>query len=100
MKLEHIHLNEVESTQIYLKNLVDSKKLPSLMTLVSTERQTSGIGRSNNSWQHLKNSLAFSFTLQPNEKIELTPIECAIILKDFIKAEYDIEIYFKWRTIY
>ncbi len=82
--MQKIHLNEVDSTQTYLKqnfhNLKDE-------ILVSTSHQTGGHGRRGTYWKHLDQALAFSFTIQPNVELTLTPLEIGCLLADFFSPK-------------
>jgi len=75
-----IHLREVESTQSYLKQNYHNLQEE---ILVSTSHQTGGHGRRGTTWKHLDQALAFSFTLKPNEKLTLTPLEVGCLLSKF-----------------
>ena len=85
--MEHIHLEECPSTQIFLKEKLESLDyFPENSILVSTSRQTQGLGRKNHKWIHLDNALAFSFTLKPHPKPNLTPLEIGASLVGYFQS--------------
>lgn len=93
MEIRHIKLDEVESTQTWLKENV-SKHLGENL-LVSTASQTAGVGRMGNSWSQYGKSLAFSLTIKPTEPITLTPLELGVHLVNYFKSQ-DQNIFLKW----
>ena len=66
MITKHIHLNETESTNTYVKELLHAGiDLPEV-TLVDTEFQTGGRGQAGNSWESRKGeNLTFSLLCHP-----------------------------------
>ncbi len=78
--MQTLHLDEVDSTQAYLKQNYHNLKEN---ILISTTHQTGGHGRRGTFWKHLDQALAFSFTLEPNEELTLTPLEVGCLLADF-----------------
>ena len=64
--MHHAHFETIDSTQLYLKNNYSdlAKKNREKNILISSSQQSKGIGRHGNSWDHYKNSLAFSFSLE------------------------------------
>lgn len=92
----HQHFKSIPSTQIYLKDNLDSLKLKKSDVLISCSEQTHGIGRRGNSWDTYPNSLAMSFTLKPNECPSLTPIEIGLITIQFFKKHFHKDLFLKW----
>jgi len=88
---QHIHLATIDSTQNYLRDNFNGGNV-----LVSTGEQTSGFGRQGKLWIHQKESLAFSFTLKPGEVATLTPLEVAVLISDFFKKIFSLELKLKW----
>lgn len=90
-----IHKNECKSTQnaliVYCRDIKEFEEI-----LFSTDSQTEGIGRSNNSWHHFKNSFACSFTLIANEVLTLTSLEIGVLIHKFLKSKFDIDTKLKW----
>jgi biotin-[acetyl-CoA-carboxylase] ligase BirA-like protein len=84
MKFSHIKFDEIESTQFYLKDHL-SKTNSNENILVSTERQTAGVGRRGTEWVMLENCLAFSFSYRPNFPLELTSLAIGLVLAEFFK---------------
>jgi BirA family biotin operon repressor/biotin-[acetyl-CoA-carboxylase] ligase len=95
--MKHITFETIDSTQTYLKQIIEDILKESDEVLVSTLSQTKGIGRTGNSWISFEQSLAFSFTLSPQkEEFSLTTIEIAISTLEFFKKKYSIDILLKW----
>uniref|UniRef100_UPI0035658D9C biotin--[acetyl-CoA-carboxylase] ligase n=1 Tax=Halobacteriovorax sp. TaxID=2020862 RepID=UPI0035658D9C len=90
--IEHLHFEECESTQIILKNELNSRSsIPNL--LVSSEKQTKGRGRSGNVWDSTENSIAMSFVIEPNSVLTLTSLELGAIICNYFK-DYSLQL--KW----
>jgi len=94
--MNHQHFSEIDSTQDYLKDNFDKLQKVDSDILISTDKQTKGKGRLGNSWSQLENSLAFSFSLKPNEEITLSSLEIGVLVADFMKQDLDIDIKLKW----
>lgn len=93
------YLDSVDSTQIYLKNLLKEKKVESPYAVVA-DIQTSGIGSRENSWigedGNLFLSFSYSLTDLPNDlKIESSSIYFAYILKMTL-SEFGSKVWMKW----
>lgn len=78
--MHHLHFKSLPSTQIHLKENLAALLMIDRDILITTEEQTSGIGRQGSPWDFHKGSLAFSFTLTPNPIVTLTTIEVGLIL--------------------
>lgn len=91
--MKHFHINTLNSTQDYLKNL---SPLLDDRILVSCNHQTEGYGRRGTSWSHYPQSLAMSFTLLPNSTPSLTPLEIGIHFCHFFKKFFKVDLYLKW----
>lgn len=100
MKIEHQHFNKIQSTQIYLKEALEKKKisleLENDFILVSAQRQTNGHGRLGKPWLSNHQSLYLSFTLYPNEVKTLTSLEVAILITKYFHKKQNIAIEIKW----
>ena len=92
----HQHFNTIGSTQIYLKDNLESLKTKDNDILISCSEQTQGIGRRGNSWDSYPNSLAMSFTFKPNANASLTPLEIGLITIEFFKKKLNIDLALKW----
>jgi BirA family biotin operon repressor/biotin-[acetyl-CoA-carboxylase] ligase len=92
----HQHFNSIPSTQIYLKDNLETLKSNDHDILISCSEQTHGIGRRGNSWDTYPNSLALSFTLKPNETATLTPLEIGLITINFFKHKFNKDLFLKW----
>ena len=94
-----IYLKSVESTQLYLKQLLNDKKIRSPYAVVS-DIQTSGIGSRGNPWQSLDGNLFLSFALPlkqlPDDlKTESISIYFAYLLKETL-FEVGSGVWLKW----
>lgn len=90
--IEHLHLEECESTQTILKDELNSRdSIPHL--LISSGKQTKGRGRSGNTWDSIENSIAMSFVIEPNSVLTLTSLELGSILCNYF-ADYSLQL--KW----
>lgn len=94
MKFSHIKLAEIESTQYYLKDHL-SKLNVFKNVLVTTEKQTAGVGRRGTEWIMLQNCLAFSFTYKPNFPTELTSLAIGMALASYF-SKYNPKLRLKW----
>lgn len=94
--MKHIHLSTCTSTQLYLKENLSKLLVDFNSILVSTDNQTAGIGRSGNRWDQYPNSLCFSFTLTPNERLSLTALELSLQIVHFFKKYHSITLKVKW----
>lgn len=97
--MEIIYLEEVDSTQKFLKNHINAKGYAHDIAVVTTN-QTSGIGSRDNVWNSKKGNLCFSFTQHitnlPNDlNLQSTSIYYSFLLKNLLK-EYKSEIWLKW----
>ncbi len=94
------HFKECSSTQIELKKLIqehpNKENLLKESILVSAASQTAGKGQKDNKWITFPGSLAISFTLKPNEIIQLTPIEVGILTCKFMDEYLGIPLQLKW----
>lgn len=95
--MKHIKFEAIHSTQKYLQENFDElcaqhgKEI-----LVSTQKQTDGIGRRGNHWIDTGNALAFSFSQRPHNKTTLSSLEMGILLCEFFKKNYQIQLQMKW----
>ncbi len=94
--MKHLHFEEINSTQSYLKENIQSLILSDQHILISCNRQTSGYGSKDNAWIHHSNSLAVSFTLKPNSQLTLSTIELGLICLSFLKRKTQHEFFLKW----
>lgn len=93
MGIKHIKLDEIESTQNWLKENISNYLDENI--LVSTQSQTKGIGRMGNNWSQMGRSLAFSFSLTPTDPITLTPLELGTLVIDYFNQQ-GIKLVLKW----
>lgn len=92
----HQHFNSIPSTQVYLKDNLDTLKSNKKDILISCSEQTQGIGRRGNTWDTYPNSLTMSFTLIPNAVATLTPLEIGLITIKFLKKKINKDLFLKW----
>jgi len=97
--LQILSLKSVDSTQKYLKQLVQQKKVQSPFA-VTTKIQTDGVGSRNNSWIGLEGNLFLSFTIKLHElpqdlKLESSSIYFAYLLKEVL-SELNSTVWLKW----
>ena len=86
----HIHLDQCRSTREILK---ENYTTALEQYLISTERQTAGVGRRGNKWVNADRALAFSFNTSLNEIPTLTTLEVAVLIAEFYQSQ-DIQL--KW----
>ena len=104
IKISHLHLEKISSTQNHLKNKLLDQKISSEKkkifqnTLVSTSEQSNGIGRHGNTWDSFKNSLAFSFTVKtdPMKNVSILPLEISTYLAEWLNFKTRKELKVKW----
>jgi BirA family biotin operon repressor/biotin-[acetyl-CoA-carboxylase] ligase len=91
--------DELESTQIYLKEELKQGRLKSPVAIVAS-RQTGGIGSRGNGWIGLEGNLFFSFAIARNElpsdlALESSSIYFSYLLKETL-AEENSQVWLKW----
>jgi BirA family biotin operon repressor/biotin-[acetyl-CoA-carboxylase] ligase len=97
--LQIIYLDSVDSTQKYLKELIQEDKI-SLPCAVVADSQTDGVGSRGNSWSGVRGNLFLSFAIPLNElpkdlKLESASIYFSYILKETL-CEFGSAIWLKW----
>jgi len=97
--LKIIYLDKIPSTQLYLKKLIQQKKMKVPVAIVADE-QTQGIGSRENSWISKKGNLFLSFALSLKElpedlKLGSASIYFAYILKDTL-SDFGSSVFLKW----
>ena len=97
--LQIIYLETIDSTQKYLKEQIETKKLQAPIA-VSAELQTEGIGSRDNRWESQKGNLFLSFALAldclpADLRIESASIYFSYILKETL-ASFDSKVWIKW----
>ena len=90
-----IRLKSVNSTQDYLKNILESQHSEQDFLIIAQE-QTSGQGRYGNSWEHVPGSVACSFNLSLNPITTLTSIEMGILITEYFQKFHDYQLQLKW----
>ena len=93
------YLESIDSTQSYLKKLLQEKKVQTPYAVVS-KIQTNGQGSRDNSWIGLEGNLFLSFALSLEElpkdmKLESASIYFSYILKETLK-EFGSSVWLKW----
>ena len=102
--ISHHHFEEIHSTQNFLKSqlidqkVTDNEKTPFKNILISTSKQSNGIGRHGNKWDSFENSLTFSFTIEthPNKSLSTLPLELSIYLAKWLNYKTEKKLKVKW----
>ncbi len=94
-----IRLKKVDSTHIYLKDLIKKEGFCQPLCVFS-DFQTNGIGSRGNSWTGKKGNLFFSFVLKKDDLPKDLPIQSSsiyfsYILKDILKS-FGSKVWLKW----
>lgn len=93
--MKHLHFDEINSTQDYL--MTNFSDLVDEQCLISAKKQSAGRGRGKNIWDTYENSLAFSFSLTPNNSLTLTPLEISCLVLKYINSLSEAKhIQLKW----
>jgi BirA family biotin operon repressor/biotin-[acetyl-CoA-carboxylase] ligase len=97
--LQILYLESVDSTQKYLKELIQSNKISPPYAVVANF-QTAGIGSRGNSWSEGRDNLFLSFALSLQDlpkdlKLESASIYFSYILKETLK-EFGSKVWLKW----
>lgn len=90
--MHHQHFQSCPSTQAHLKDNWQQYSQNYSKVLITTEDQTSGVGRRGNQWLNVDHALAFSFSLNPSNTMTLTSLELGIHLCNF----YQDKVSLKW----
>lgn len=97
--MEIVYLEQCESTQLYLKQLLNLNRQFEPL-LVYTHRQTDGIGSRGNNWDGYDGNLFFSFAMHksnlPNDlMIQSASIYFSYLLKEILQ-EFGSDVWMKW----
>jgi len=97
--LKITYLENVDSTQVFLKELIKEKKVK-IPHAVVANIQTNGIGSRGNCWEGMKDNLFLSFAISLKELPDDLPIESAsiyfaYILKDTLN-DLNSQVWLKW----
>lgn len=97
--MEIKYLQSVDSTQVYLKNIVKEKKLQKNLCIF-TNNQTNGQGSRGNSWSGVSGNLFFSFVMDKKDLPDDLEIQSASIYFSFILCEIfkknKSKVWLKW----
>ena len=93
MEIKHLKFEELDSTQIWLKENIISHLDSN--TLVSTRLQLKGTGRLGSTWNQFGASLAFSFLVAPCDPLTLTSLEIGVQIANFLISKNQ-EVILKW----
>lgn len=97
--MEIIRLNEVDSTQTFLKNHIIEFGYKEPLCIIA-DFQTAGIGSRGNSWIGKKGNLFFSFVLDKNSLPKDLPIQSASIYFTYILKlvlkDFGSKVWIKW----
>ena len=76
---------------------ISLKTFPNITILISTSKQSNGIGRFGNKWDNFENSLAFSFSISATGKnLSILPLEISTILVEWLKSKTGVSLRVKW----
>ncbi|MEA1982012.1 MAG: biotin--[acetyl-CoA-carboxylase] ligase [Campylobacterota bacterium] len=97
--MKTLYLNSVNSTQLYLKELLLNNKVSCPYAVVS-DIQTAGIGSRDNSWEGLRDNLFLSFSISllslPKDlKLESSSIYFSYLLKETLSS-LGSNVWLKW----
>ena len=91
--MQHQHFKEINSTQDEILKFKDSKES---YILISCEKQLAGRGQYDRTWESYDGTLCFSFKCLENPTPSITSLELSVILLNYFKERYNIEIKVKW----
>lgn len=94
--MNHTHLEACSSTQIFLKENLSELRCKNEHILISTGSQSAGLGRSDHSWTHFPNALAFSCTFKMNEFSLAPSLFLGLSLISYFKKNFAQELGLKW----
>ena len=94
--MKTIHLTSIGSTQDFLRQNFAQLSREDDKILITTEKQTAGIGRGANSWDTFENSIAFSFTMNGNPRLTLSSLEVGLLISLWLEDELSVETRLKW----
>jgi BirA family biotin operon repressor/biotin-[acetyl-CoA-carboxylase] ligase len=92
----HLSLETCQSTQIHLKNEIEELLKKDNHLLISTTKQTEGIGRRENTWDQEQQSIAFSFNISPSNPLSITSLEISVLLCEYVKEKFQSQLFLKW----
>ena len=97
--MQILYLESVDSTQKYLKELIQKEKISSPYAVVA-DSQTAGVGSRGNLWNGVKDNLFLSFAISlqhlPKDlKLESASIYFSYILKETLE-EFGSKVWLKW----
>lgn len=94
MSIQQHHFPTLTSTQTYLRENWDQLSLKSPQVLISTDRQTDGLGRQGAPWKHLNQSVAMSFAVSAHKPhVGLTALELGCLVINFFSG---LPLQLKW----
>jgi len=91
--MEHLHVDDCDSTQDLLKEQLD--RTPAADWVVSCENQSRGYGRGSNMWTAMPGTLCFSMTISPHPIPTLTSLEMGLLIRDFFDTR-KLKLRLKW----
>ena len=97
--MQILWFEELESTQIYLKQELKDGNLASPVAIVAN-KQTAGVGSRGNGWIGMEGNLFFSFSVSKNSLPSDLPLESASIYFSYLLKESFLEfgskVWLKW----
>jgi BirA family biotin operon repressor/biotin-[acetyl-CoA-carboxylase] ligase len=89
--LYHQHFDTCPSTQSYLKDNWSTLSQNDEQVLISTNHQTSGVGRRGSEWNNFENAIAFSMSLKPSDEFSLTSLELGVLIAEFFPKKISLK---------
>ncbi len=93
--MQHIVLDECFSTQSSFKEYWAKRAVGDDQLLVSTARQSQGVGRRGNFWFMAEHALAMSCSVKAQTPISLTPLHLGVVTANFFSTKA-IPLQLKW----
>jgi len=99
LQLKILYFKTLSSTQLYLKEQLQSQKLTPPVAIVA-DRQTQGIGSRENAWTSQEGNLFLSFAIEHNELPNDLPLESVSIYFSYLLketlCELGSQVFLKW----
>lgn len=98
-QLKILYFKTLSSTQLYLKEQLQSQKLTSPVAIVA-DRQTQGIGSRENEWTSQEGNLFLSFAIKRDKLVKDLPLESVSIYFSYLLketlCEFGSKVFLKW----
>ena len=98
-QLKILYFKTLSSTQLYLKEQLQSQKLTPPVAVVA-DRQTQGIGSRENEWTSQEGNLFLSFAIKRDKLVKDLPLESVSIYFSYLLketlCEFGSKVFLKW----